>query len=258
MESPSGQAGAGGSASRAAGAGSLDRCDVTPRGVMVALAAAALALLIGLLGAACGGSVGEPAPVEPPSQQAAHPPAPAPAAPTAPPAAESNAEASSLEAPDSPGPSPMDVVEPTELVEVAVVFDGDTIELADGRRVRLVQIDTPEGGKHEECYAKEARAALREWVSRGTEARLVADPLLDQDDRCGRLLHYATIGGANINLELGRAGAATVWFVGGKRGAIADELLRAARDARTERRGLWGACPGTPFEPLSGAQTGPG
>ncbi|MCY4085731.1 MAG: thermonuclease family protein [Actinomycetia bacterium] len=152
----------------------------------------------------------------------------------------------------------MDAVGPAELVEVAVVFDGDTIELADGRRVRLVQIDTPEGGEHEECYAEEARAALLGWVSRGTEARLVADPLLDQEDRYGRLLRYVTIGGANINLELGRAGAATAWFVGGKRGAIADELLRAVRDARTERRGLWGACPGTPLEPLSGGSDGPG
>ena len=225
---------------------------------MAVLAAGALALLLGLLGAACGGNVRETAPVEPPSRQAVHPPAPAPADPTALPAAEPDAQVSPPEAPGSSAPSPMDAVGPAELVEVAAVFDGDTVELADGRRVRLVQIDTPESGEHGECYAEEARAALREWVSRGAEATLVADPLLDQEDRYGRLLRYVTIGGANVNLELVRAGAATVWFVSGKRGAIADELLRAARDARAEERGLWGACPGTPFQPLSGAQTGPG
>ena len=40
---------------------------------------------------------------------------------------------------------------------VARVIDGDTVELVDGRRVRLVQIDTPEKGT--ECYGDEASAA---------------------------------------------------------------------------------------------------
>jgi endonuclease YncB( thermonuclease family) len=37
----------------------------------------------------------------------------------------------------------------------------------------------------------------------------------------------------------------------------ASALLRAARQARADRRGLWGACPGTPFDPYHAADTGP-
>nr|MBA3380320.1 hypothetical protein [Actinomycetota bacterium] len=36
---------------------------------------------------------------------------------------------------------------------VASVYDGDTLSLSDGRRVRLLQIDTPELGSGE-CYSR--------------------------------------------------------------------------------------------------------
>ena len=159
-----------------------------------------------------------------------------------------------FDGPDVPSP---ESIGPSELVDVAVVLDGDTIELADGRRVRLVQIDTPEGGEGEECYADEAREALRELAPSGSRVTLVADPFLDQEDRFGRLLRYVYVGNTNVNLELVRLGAATVWFVGGDQGALAEELLETGMAARDEGRGLWGACPGTPFETRGGAETGP-
>jgi micrococcal nuclease len=46
----------------------------------------------------------------------------------------------------------------------------------------------------------------------------------------------------NVNLELVRRGAATVYLYGGDRGKSAARLLAAARAARAERRGMWGAC----------------
>lgn len=145
---------------------------------------------------------------------------------------------------------------PAGTVTVARIVDGDTIDLADGSVVRLVQIDTPELGRGE-CYSRRAAAVLTALAPRGSGVGLEADPRLDQVDRYGRLLRYVRRGPLNVNLELVRRGAATVWFYGGARGRYADALLRAERAARSERRGLWGACPGTPFDPLRPATTGP-
>lgn len=138
---------------------------------------------------------------------------------------------------------------------VARVLDGDTIRLRSGREVRLVQIDAPEIGE-DECYASEARGVLAALLPAGTPVRLASDPRLDAVDEYGRLLRYVFRGKQNVNLALTRRGATTVWFYEAERGRYADALLRAARQARAAKRGLWGACPGTPFDPLHAASTG--
>lgn len=145
---------------------------------------------------------------------------------------------------------------PAGTVTVARIVDGDTLELTDGRRVRLVQIDAPELGSGD-CYSRKARAVLADILPRGSRVVLEADPNLDAVDAYGRLLRYVRRGGTNANLELVRRGAATVWFYDGDRGKYSGPLLRAARDARDARRGLWGACPSTPFDPLRRARTRP-
>ena len=137
---------------------------------------------------------------------------------------------------------------------VAKVVDGDTIDLAGGRRVRLVQIDTPEVSEGE-CYAVEALKALEALIPPGTTITLEADPLLDKVDRYGRLLRYVRNGRLNVNTALVRRGAASVWFFRGDRGRYAASLLRAARQARAARRGLWRACPGTRFDPYEAVET---
>ena len=142
-----------------------------------------------------------------------------------------------------------------EETAVARVIDGDTIETDDGERVRLVQIDAPELGD-EECYGREASAALRTLVPPGTEIRLEADPGLDEIDRFGRLLRYVHRADTNVNLELVTSGAASVWLFEGDRGRYADELLEAAREARDAGRGLWGACPAAELDPERGVDTG--
>ncbi len=150
-----------------------------------------------------------------------------------------------------------EVVPDGELVVVARVVDGDTLELDDGRRVGLVQIDAPEGGEDKECYADEARDSLRSYVDRGGEVLLVGDPLLDEEDEFGRLLRYVHVDSENLNVELVRRGSATVWFFDGQEGIFATELLEASTVANEMERGLWGACPGTPFDPRGPADTGP-
>lgn len=138
---------------------------------------------------------------------------------------------------------------------VSHVRDGDTIELAGGGVVRLVQIDAPEL-RGQECYASEARRALSRLLPRGTRVRVVSDPKLDRIDRYGRRLAYVFKGGRNVNLSLVTRGAASVWFYDGERGRYARRLLAAARRAKAAKRGLWGACPDTRLNPRAGVSTG--
>ena len=138
--------------------------------------------------------------------------------------------------------------------EVGRVIDGDTIETTEGDRVRLVQIDAPEVGEGE-CHADDSTQALTDLVPQGTAIRLEQDPSLDDTDRFGRLLRYVHRGDLNVNLELVRSGAASVWFYQGDRGRYADDLLAAARDAEEAERGLWGACPAAVLDPEHGLET---
>jgi len=139
--------------------------------------------------------------------------------------------------------------------EVDSVRDGDTILLADGRRVRLVQVDAPELGV--ECWGDEAADALERLAPAGTELRLERDPGLDDVDRYGRLLRYAYAGERDLALELVRAGAAAPYFYRGERGLHARRLVAAAHEARAKRRGLWGACPDARLRPERQVATGP-
>ena len=145
---------------------------------------------------------------------------------------------------------------PAQFFRIQHVIDGDTVVLANGEHVRLVQIDAPEV-QERECYGDAARAILRHLLPPGTTVRVEADPRLDQVDRYGRLLRNLFLGPTNVNLELVREGAATVWFYDHDRGRYATALYQAAVSARAKKRGLWGACPRTPFDPFHAANTGP-
>jgi endonuclease YncB( thermonuclease family) len=120
------------------------------------------------------------------------------------------------------------------------ITDGDTLVLAGGARIRLVQIDAPEAGG--ECYAAQATTELARLAPPGAAISLEVDPHLDRADRFGRLLRYVHARGRNVNLELVRRGAATPYFYGGARGRYAHALLAAVSQARGNRRGLWGVC----------------
>jgi endonuclease YncB( thermonuclease family) len=124
---------------------------------------------------------------------------------------------------------------------VARIGDGDTLDLRNGARVRLVQVDAPELGQNE-CYAREARRELERLARPGALISIEADPGLDDRDRYGRLLRYVHREEVNVTVELVRRGAAAPYFRGGDEGVHAGELLEAVDDARRERRGLWGAC----------------
>jgi endonuclease YncB( thermonuclease family) len=138
------------------------------------------------------------------------------------------------------------------------VVDGDTIKLVDGRRVRLVQIDTPEVYFGTECYGSQASAATKRLLPPGTPVRLAIEPATDLVDRYGRLLRYVIRAGdgLNVNIRLVAKGAATPYFYAGRRGRYADGLERLSRHARADKSGLWGRCPGTPYDPYHAVDTG--
>jgi micrococcal nuclease len=143
----------------------------------------------------------------------------------------------------------------SEVAVVASVYDGDTLTLRTGRRVRLLQIDTPELGSGE-CYSRAARTALLALAPPGKKVVLEADPSLDRVDRYGRLLRYVRRNGVNVNLELTRRGAAAPYFYRGDRGRYAGSLMRAAQSAKVAKRGLWRACPRTVLDPFRAVSTG--
>lgn len=94
-----------------------------------------------------------------------------------------------------------------ESVVSRYVIDGDTLELVDGRRVRLIGINAPEigrRGKPSEPYAQKARAELERLVGVAGLRLLVGE---DAQDDYGRTLgHLFDIHGANIEAQLLQSG----------------------------------------------------
>ena len=146
-----------------------------------------------------------------------------------------------------------------QLGRIDHVADGDTVDLTNGAKIRLVQIDTPEVYFHPECYGKRSSAVTKRLLPPGTLVRLTREPATDSVDRYGRLLRYVTRvrGNLNVNIRLVAVGAAAPYFYRGRRGRYAGRLTRLALRARRRHLGLWGRCPGTAYDPYRGVSTGP-
>jgi endonuclease YncB( thermonuclease family) len=146
----------------------------------------------------------------------------------------------------------------TAVYRIDHVADGDTVDLRNGQKVRLVQIDTPEVYFGSECYGPQASALTKRLLPPGTAVRMSAEPATDRVDDYGRLLRYVVRARDNldVNLYLVRIGAAAPYFYDGRRGMYAALLDRLARRARARHLGLWGACPHTRYDPGRGVSTG--
>ena len=140
---------------------------------------------------------------------------------------------------------------------VGRVVDGDTIDLTNGQKVRLVQIDTPEVYFGVECYGPQASAITKRLLPPGTPVRLAVEPATDRVDQYGRLLRYAIRARAslNVNVRLVAVGAAAPYFYRGRRGRFAARLEALGLRARRSHLGLWGACPRTLYNPNAGVAT---
>ena len=117
---------------------------------------------------------------------------------------------------------------------VVSVIDGDTVELADGRRVRYLGIDTPESGEY---YAENATARNKELV----EGKTVELQPGDRDkDEYGRLLRYVYVDGVFVNAELIAGGYAKA-YIFDPDDHYSQILVQLEQYAKMRERGLWGA-----------------
>ena len=139
-------------------------------------------------------------------------------------------------------------------LKVVKIYDGDTVTMADGMKIRLLQIDAPEIAESE-CYADKAKAALVSLLAKKGTITLKADPVSDSYDRYGRALRYIFVGKVNINLEMIKLGAAAPYFYQGEKGVYSAAMLKAAQDAQYYKVGLWKDCPGTKLIPTKAITT---
>jgi endonuclease YncB( thermonuclease family) len=126
------------------------------------------------------------------------------------------------------------------LIAVDAVYDGDTLRLEDGRRIRLIGVNTPELGQGapDQPDAVEAKQLLERLVERSDSAiRICMDA--EQRDRYGRqLAHLYDRHGNSINRELLIQGV-------GYQIAVPPNLRNhgcykdAEREARKGEKGVW-------------------
>lgn len=128
-----------------------------------------------------------------------------------------------------------------ERVQVVHVYDGDTVKLTDGRRVRFIGIDAPElrgKNKSDQPFASKAREALQDRLnSNNRTLRLQYDK--EHQDHYGRLLAHAFLEtGENIVVPLLQQGLATTLVVPPNTWG-AGCYQHQENNARSEQRGLW-------------------
>ncbi|RRJ83148.1 thermonuclease family protein [Aestuariirhabdus litorea] len=132
-----------------------------------------------------------------------------------------------------------------ERVEWQRVFDGDTLLLRDGRRVRLVGVNTPELGRDGRSDGVGARAAKAfvEQRLRGGEPLLI-EPAEQPRDRYGRLLARVYLGQERRSLSellLEQGLGVLVVVPPNERGWGC--LAQAEARARARRLGVWRSLP---------------
>jgi endonuclease YncB( thermonuclease family) len=129
-----------------------------------------------------------------------------------------------------------------EAVQVRYVYDGDTLVLANDRKIRLIGINTPEAGQDgqpPQALAIEARDRLRRLLfAQGNAARAVYGQ--EDRDRHGRYLANLWLAdGKNLSAELLREGLG--WAVAiPPNTRFLDCYLESEQSARAAAKGVWG------------------
>ena len=128
-----------------------------------------------------------------------------------------------------------------EIAIVRYVHDGDTVHLEDGRKVRLIGINTPELARDDmpgEAFAREARDALQtEISSHGNRIGLVYG--IERHDRYKRTLaHVFAPDGSNLQAQLLQQGMA-VAMAHPPNVAYSECYARQEKTARCEGSGIW-------------------
>jgi len=139
-----------------------------------------------------------------------------------------------------------------EFFLITKVVDGDTINLSDGRKVRLIGVDTPEVHYSEKLLrdSKKSGQDIKTIQALGRKASDFAKKLytgkrvrleydVERKDRYGRTLAYVYLeDGLFVNAELIKQGYAQAMTVP-PNVKFADHFLKLQKEAREAKRGLW-------------------
>lgn len=124
--------------------------------------------------------------------------------------------------------------------QVKKVYDGDTLLLDNGQKVRLLGVNTPEvEGRYKEAQAggEEAKRWLQK-VLKNKKVHIERD--VEKKDKYGRVLAYVFVeGGLHINLELVKKGFASLNIYPPNL-KYTDVLLKAQKQAEKKQLGIWG------------------
>jgi endonuclease YncB( thermonuclease family) len=122
---------------------------------------------------------------------------------------------------------------------VKTVYDGDTVVLEDGRKIRLLGINTPEV-QHRDKMAEGGAEDAKAWlVNKLQHARVRLEFDSEKTDKYGRTLaHLFTEKKEHINLSLVKAGLATTSIYPPNL-LYVNELLAAENKAEQDKLGIW-------------------
>lgn len=134
-----------------------------------------------------------------------------------------------------------------DIHRVIYVYDGDTIEIETGEKIRYIGINTPElhtPNSNKECYGEEAADKNRDLVE-GRWIRLVKET--SNSDKYGRLLRYVYLidplskEELFVNEYLIKEGYAKLMMIAPDT-KYSLHFFDLQNSAKGEKRGLWGAC----------------
>lgn len=118
------------------------------------------------------------------------------------------------------------------IVLISKVIDGDTVELQNNIKVRLLGINTPERGQP---HYQEATNRLKELVE-GKNVILEGD--IEDKDQYGRLLRYIFVDNIFVNMQLVKEGYATV-YIFQPNIRYETSLRNAENEAETSKLNIW-------------------
>lgn len=126
-----------------------------------------------------------------------------------------------------------------EFFSVKKVYDGDTVQLDDGRKIRLLGINTPEI-QHRDKQAEAGGQEAKDWLlGKILHKRVRLEFDTEKTDKYGRTLAYLfTENNELINLSLVRQGLATLSIYPPNL-LYVNELMAAQEEAEKDKVGLW-------------------
>lgn len=127
-----------------------------------------------------------------------------------------------------------------DFYKVKIVYDGDTVVLEDGRKIRFLGINTPEV-QHRDKLADAGGDEAKRWLTdKLKNAKVRLEVGVEETDKYDRTLaHLFTEQKEHINLQLVAAGLASVSIYPPEL-LYVDELVKAQDQAEQAKLGIWG------------------